>query len=63
MVFGKVKIFDNAVDENKLDTTAARVIQLKAGEKFEVKDADGFTLLSADNDTSKVAVKGNIIRV
>ena len=63
MVFGKVKIFDNAVDENKLDTTAAKVIQLKAGEKFEVKDTDGFTLLRVDNDTKKVAIKGNLDKI
>ena len=63
MVLGRVKIFDNAVDDNKLEVAAAKVIQLKAGEKFEVKDADGFTLLSADNDTRKVAIKGKLGKV
>ena len=63
MVLGRVKIFDNAVDESKLDTTAAKVVQLAAGEKFEVKDEHGFTLLEVDNDSKKVNIKGNIGRV
>ena len=63
MVLGKVKIFDNAIDDDKLDTVAARTIQLAAGQKFEVLDEDGFTLLSADNDTKVVRVKGNLQKV
>ena len=63
MVIAKVKLLNNSVDDSKLDTTAARRIQLRAGEKFEVVDSDGFTLLSADNDTKKVAIKGNLVKV
>ena len=59
----RVKILNNSINDEKLDVTAGNSVQLKAGEKFEVKDSDGFTLLSVDNDTKKVKAKGNIERV
>ena len=63
MVLGRVKIFDNAVNDNKLEVTAGNTIQLKAGEKFTVLDEDGFTLLEADNDTKEIKIKGNLGKV
>ena len=63
MVLGEVKIFKNAINSEKLSSDAAKVIQLAAGEKFEVKDADGFTLLEAINDTRRVNVQGTVGKV
>ena len=63
MVLGEVKIFKNAINSEKLSSDAAKVIQLAPGEKFEVKDSDGFTLLSSDNDSKITSIKGNIKRV
>lgn len=63
MGIGTVKIMNAAVTKDKLETTAAKTIQLAAGEKFIVKDADGFTLIEADNDTKKIKIKGNIEKV
>ena len=63
MVLGEVKIFKNAINSEKLSADAAKIVQLGSGEKFEVKDEDGFTLISADNDTKIISIKGNIKRV
>ena len=63
MVLGRVKIFDDAVDENKLDVTAATTVQLKAGGKYTIKDNEGVPLLVVENDTKKVKVLGGVQRI
>ena len=62
-VIGRVKIFDGAVDDNKLDVTAANTVRLKAGGKYTIEDNDGVPLLVVENDTKKVKVLGGVQRI
>ena len=59
----RVKLFEDAVDAEKITSDAILTVQLKAGEKYEVKDEDKVPLLQVDNDTKKVKVRGNIDKI
>ncbi len=63
MVVTNARIMDNAVDESKIKDSAVQRIQLAPGEKFEIIASNGFTILRIDNDTRKIAVRGNIDKI
>ena len=63
MVLGNVKIFDNAVDDNKLDVTAATTVRLKKGGKYTIQDNDGVPILVVDNDTKQVKMLKGVQRI
>ena len=61
MSIGKVKIFNNAVDESKLDVTAAKEVQLSGTDgtdKYIIKDGDGTPIFVVASDGTIKTKKG-----
>ena len=60
MVVTSARLMDKSVDSNKVTDDAVKTIRLKVGQRFQVLDSDGFTLLNVINDSKKTNIRGTI---
>ena len=60
MVVTSARLMDNSVNSDKVTDEAVKTIRLKVGQRFQIIDHEGFTLVNVINDTGETNIRGTI---